>query len=72
MSEERELEAALAANAAFYQALAQGDYPAMEALWSASEPLICSHPGTPSAPGPPGGDGELAGNSHPSARHRDP
>jgi hypothetical protein len=53
MSEEREIEAALAANAAFYQALAQGDYPAMEALWSASEPLLCSHPGTPALQGRP-------------------
>jgi hypothetical protein len=51
MSEEREIEAALAANAAFYQALAQGDYTAMEALWSASEPLLCSHPGTPALQG---------------------
>ena len=46
MSEEREIEAALAANAAFYRALGQGDYPAMDALWSASEPVLCSHPGT--------------------------
>jgi hypothetical protein len=53
MSEEREIEAALAANAAFYQALAQGDYTAMEALWSASEPLLCSHPGTPALQGRP-------------------
>jgi hypothetical protein len=46
MSEDREIQAALAANVAFYRALCQGDYAAMEALWSASEPLLCSHPGT--------------------------
>ena len=46
MSEDREIQAALAANAAFYRALAQGDYASMEALWSGSEPLLCSHPGT--------------------------
>jgi hypothetical protein len=51
MSEDREIQAALAANAAFYRALSQGDYAAMEALWSASEPLLCSHPGTPALRG---------------------
>ena len=45
MSEEREIHAALAANALFYEALAQGDGPAMEALWATTEPVICTHPG---------------------------
>jgi len=46
MSEERELHAALAANAAFYTAFAAGDLRAMHTIWSVSEPVLCSHPGT--------------------------
>ena len=45
MSEERELHAAVATNAAFYAAFAQGDIRAMDALWSTSEPVLCTHPG---------------------------
>jgi ketosteroid isomerase-like protein len=37
----------LAANQAFYAALAQGDAAAMEALWSRRQPVACIHPGWP-------------------------
>lgn len=53
MSEKREIHAALAANALFYEALAQGDGPAMEALWATSEPVICTHPGAATLHGRP-------------------
>lgn len=46
MSEERELHAALAANASFYAAFAKGDLRAMDSIWSVSEPVLCCHPGT--------------------------
>ena len=51
MSEEREIRAALRANHSFYAALSQGDYPAMEAVWSASESILCNHPGAPTLRG---------------------
>lgn len=38
-------EAVLRANEAFYQAFAAGDFPAMDALWSAAAPVSCIHPG---------------------------
>jgi hypothetical protein len=53
MSEEQEIRAALAANALFYRAFVGGDYPAMEALWATSEPVLCSHPGAPTLHGRP-------------------
>lgn len=53
MSEESEIQAALTANALFYQALAQGDEPAMEALWATTEPVICTHPGAATLHGRP-------------------
>lgn len=37
----------LAANQAFYAALARGDAAAMEALWSRRQPVACIHPGWP-------------------------
>jgi len=44
MSEEQ---AVLAANAAFYAALAAGDYAAMDRLWADAAPVACIHPGWP-------------------------
>lgn len=38
-------EAVLQANQAFYTAFANGDFPAMDALWSAEAPVACVHPG---------------------------
>lgn len=38
---------ALAANEAFYAALARGDSVAMAALWSRQRPVACIHPGWP-------------------------
>lgn len=35
----------LAANAAFYSAIAKGDYRAMELLWARLRPVACIHPG---------------------------
>jgi ketosteroid isomerase-like protein len=35
----------LAANLEFYRAFASGDYPAMNALWARSAPVLCVHPG---------------------------
>jgi ketosteroid isomerase-like protein len=39
--------AVLAANAAFYGAMAARDYAAMAALWSQEAPVACAHPGWP-------------------------
>jgi len=36
---------ALFANEAFYLAFAEGDFPAMEQVWSQRESLVCIHPG---------------------------
>ena len=36
---------ALFANEAFYLAFAQGDYDAMEQVWSERDGLVCIHPG---------------------------
>ena len=38
-------EAVLFANDAFYLALSQGDYPAMEAIWANEAQVCCLHPG---------------------------
>lgn len=38
-------DAILAANEAFYTAFANGDFPAMEQLWSRTGPVACVHPG---------------------------
>tara|TARA_R110002167_G_scaffold247296_1_gene452869 strand:- start:1940 stop:2341 length:402 start_codon:yes stop_codon:yes gene_type:complete len=40
-------EAILFANEAFYQAFADRDMDAMEALWAARDDLTCTHPGWP-------------------------
>jgi hypothetical protein len=45
MSESNELRAAIAANRAFYAALADGDFDAMDALWATAAPVLCAHPG---------------------------
>lgn len=37
----------LSANAAFYAAMAGGDYDAMERLWARAAPVACIHPGWP-------------------------
>jgi hypothetical protein len=37
--------ALLAANAAFYAAFAEGDFPSMSALWADDESVSCIHPG---------------------------
>ena len=42
---------ALGANAAFYRAFAQGDYEAMESLWSERDSVVCVHPGWPPVSG---------------------
>ena len=36
---------ALFANEAFYLAFAEGDFPAMEQIWSQRDALVCIHPG---------------------------
>ena len=51
MSEDEEIRAALAANAEFYDALASGNYGAMDELWAATTPVLCTHPGTPALHG---------------------
>lgn len=38
-------EAALAANAAFYEAFAAADFEAMDKLWARRAPVLCIHPG---------------------------
>lgn len=35
----------IAANASFYEAFAQRDADAMDALWSSSDAVVCIHPG---------------------------
>jgi hypothetical protein len=47
VTESDEIEAALAANAAFYAAFADGDEEAMEGLWATTAPVACVHPGAP-------------------------
>lgn len=47
-SREREL---LHANAAFYEAFAQGDIEAMDELWAHELPVACVHPGWPALHG---------------------
>ncbi len=42
-----EKEAVLFANEAFYRSFADGDFAAMEALWSRNSPVACIHPGWP-------------------------
>ena len=42
-----EVDAVLAANAAFYQAMRAGDYRAMQRLWTRRRPVSCTHPGGP-------------------------
>jgi ketosteroid isomerase-like protein len=37
----------LETNAAFYDAFARGDFPAMQALWAQDAPIACVHPGWP-------------------------
>lgn len=37
----------LEANAAFYDAFARGDFPAMQSLWAQDAPIACVHPGWP-------------------------
>lgn len=44
-SESADVRAALTANDAFYTAFRTGDAPAMDACWSKSEPVLCTHPG---------------------------
>ena len=44
-SESEEAGAALTANDAFYTAFGAGDATAMDACWSKSEPVLCTHPG---------------------------
>ncbi len=40
-----EHDAVLLANAAFYRIFAEGDAPAMDALWAKRAPVACIHPG---------------------------
>lgn len=42
----------LAANAGFYAAFEARSAPAMEALWSSSDEVSCTHPGWPTLHGP--------------------
>lgn len=37
----------LAVHARFYQAFAAGDWPTMQAIWAADDPVMCIHPGGP-------------------------
>ena len=41
----------LAANRAFYRALSNGDFAAMDRLWSREGPVSCIHPGRPALAG---------------------
>ena len=43
---DEERDGALRANAAFYKALAGGDFSAMESLWARAEGVLCIHPGS--------------------------
>lgn len=44
-------EALLFANEAFYRAFCDRDIDALDALWSAQEPIACIHPGWPALTG---------------------
>lgn len=46
-----EADAVLAANAAFYRAMREGDYAAMERLWTRRRRVTCTHPGGPAIQG---------------------
>lgn len=46
-----EIDAVLAANAAFYRAMREGDYAAMERLWTRRRAVSCTHPGGPAIQG---------------------
>jgi ketosteroid isomerase-like protein len=48
MADETDL---IAVNAAFYEAFAAGDYPAMEKVWATDAPVSCVHPGWPPVDG---------------------
>jgi ketosteroid isomerase-like protein len=50
-SEDTDRAAVFAANAEFYRAFADGDFPAMTALWAEREPIVCIHPGWPPVSG---------------------
>ncbi|MGD9755673.1 MAG: nuclear transport factor 2 family protein [Acidimicrobiia bacterium] len=47
MDDDAELEAVLAANAAFYEAFEAADLDAMSDRWEHSDRVICTHPGWP-------------------------
>ncbi|MAJ59249.1 MAG: hypothetical protein CBC48_04000 [bacterium TMED88] len=47
MTEEHEIQGALRANQAFYEALAGGQSDEMEQIWATTTPVICVHPGGP-------------------------
>jgi hypothetical protein len=47
MTEDDEIQAALKANQAFYEALAGGQNDQMEQIWATTTPVICIHPGEP-------------------------
>ncbi len=47
MTEEDGVQAALRANAAFYDALARGHHDQMAGLWATTTPVSCIHPGGP-------------------------
>ena len=47
MTEDDEIQAALKANQAFYEALAGGQNDQMEQIWATTTPVICIHPGGP-------------------------
>lgn len=40
-----DLDAVLSTNLEFYRAFNDRDYPAMEALWAKTAPVLCIHPG---------------------------
>lgn len=46
-----EIDAVLAANAAFYRAMQEGDLALMESLWSRRRPVSCTHPNGPAIQG---------------------
>lgn len=50
-SDEADRAAVYAANEEFYRAFAEGDFPAMTALWAERENLVCVHPGWPPVSG---------------------
>lgn len=51
MTADVDLSTAKAAEAAFYRALAHGDYPTMAAVWAAGAGVGCVHPGWPALHG---------------------